>query len=176
MKSVVLMLSFLFCAFAFEGVAKGAITIKVNDHIQILKNGDTLKLQEGDKICYVNGDGEFIIDKKIVIDQFSGNYCPVLKKQRSKSNNIFSSIITLFISNNDTKVNGISVRSAYIDINLKNKQLIQIHSKSPLLIKIFLPNHIITKIIKKENLSIKIPKNTYKIEIYKKEKLYLILK
>lgn len=176
MKVVIFIISFLVCAFAFEGVAKGDITIKVNNHIKILKNGDVLKLKEGDKICYIKGDGEFIIDKKIVIDQFSANYCPVLKKQKSKSVNIFYSIIALFINDNDTKVNGISVRSAYININLKNRKFIQINSKVPLLIKIFLPNKVIIKIIKKGNSLIKIPKNTYKIEIYKNKKIYLILK
>ena len=165
---------------AIQGVSHGDVVVSINNKIVHLKNGETISLKIGDKICYIKGDGSLIVkEKDIVIDDMLMGFCPVIKPP--KKNRIDAKqVVSLLLNTDEMLVNGVSVRTSALNIGLKNKSRLKItleKSMTPAILKIYERNKMHKMILINSANTIKLSnyKNIQKMELYINNKLYLII-
>ncbi|QCI27619.1 hypothetical protein [Caminibacter pacificus] len=154
MKKLFVLALLVTLSFSLEGRAYGNIVISINNQIHKLKNGDVVRLYDGDRICYVAGSGEFeVLNRSVNEDSYS--CLNIVKDSSSNKYKIMDKIIKVLLTSTDTEVNGVTLRAPSIEVDFNNEKYLRLSVKNkslPLKVKIYTNNRVYTLSVNKNDI------------------------
>jgi len=152
MKKLFLLVLFVTLSFSLEGQAYGDIVVSINNEIFKLKDGEKVSINDGDKICYIAGSGEFEVLNRSINEDSYGCFSIVKNKSNNKYE-IMEKLINVVFNSTDTEVNGVTLRAPSVEVDFENQKYLRIsvkENKLPLKVKIYTKNRIYLRKVKED--------------------------